>query len=122
MLIAIVDDDHAIMDMLSLLFESSGYATVVVHEASRAYPTIKEQQPAVVIQDVRMEQPDTSWQVLAQLRQDAATVHIPVIIMSANHNGHKKAQEQALERSAFIAKPFTPELLLDTVKQLTRST
>ena len=118
MRIAIVDDDRLWTDLLTLVLHSQGYDTTVVHDSQQAYGTIKAQQPALVLQDLRMEHPDSGWRVLAQLQSDPATVQIPVIMMSAERDIEQQARHRGLDQVAVFAKSGDLDVLLEWVTQL----
>ena len=84
--VVVVDDNRIFVDLVRDLLEDEGWETVALHRGDAAFATIKREQPDLVILDIRMEEPDTGWQVLALLVLDPATRHIPVLMSSSDWN------------------------------------
>jgi CheY-like chemotaxis protein len=81
-LVVIVEDDKNFADILFDYSQEHGYKSVMVNEGTNAFDIIKEKQPDAVILDIMLPGKD-GWQILKELKQDEATMHIPVHMMSA---------------------------------------
>lgn len=74
------------------------------------------EQPALVVLDIRMEQPDAGLRVLHELRENPETAGLPVLICTADtrfareHGAWLRAHGYGL-----VAKPFDVEALLARV-------
>lgn len=116
-LVAVVNDDLAFMTLIRDFLEGEGYETILVYESVRAHATIAEARPALVILDIRMEQPDSGKQVLEQIRQDPSTAKIPVIICSADQPFLRDNSDYLRSRNVTtIPKPFDLDALLALVQ------
>lgn len=108
--VLVVDDEDDIRVVVRQMLEAKGYVvidTVDPHEALR----IAAQQPVdLLLTDVVM--PRMRGTELAQ-RLHAATPWTKVLLMSAY-----KISEITDSGHPFIAKPFTPEVLADKVRQV----
>ncbi len=80
--ILIVDDDVFIQGHLKEFFEEKGYKTRLSSNGKDALKKILDHPPDVVILDLMMPEVD-GFSVLDQLRKNASTAHLPVIILSA---------------------------------------
>ena len=114
--IAVVNNDTEFLELMQDLLSVEGYETVICREGDKAFALVKELQPALVVLDIRMDQPETGWVVLELLRLDPETTQIPVIVCSADAPflREKAASLQAL-RCDVLEKPFDLETLLDKV-------
>ena len=111
--IMVVDDDRAILDMVSELLDYEGYPVIAVSESRDAVTWASDEQPALILLDMMM--PEMSgWQVLAALRANPTTLHIPVVLLSARHDLSALAENLKVE--TFLEKPFEIDDLLDVVR------
>jgi PAS domain S-box-containing protein len=105
----------ALMDaMLGRLPGVRVLATMVPAEGLRL---AHEQQPALVLLDIQLPGMD-GFDVLARLRADARTAHIPVIAVSANALPGDIDAALAAGFAAYLTKPLELELLLHSVRSV----
>jgi two-component system phosphate regulon response regulator PhoB len=60
----------------------------------------------------------TGIEVAKELRQDAATANIPIIMLTAKGQEKDKEQGRALGTYAYLIKPFSPLELLEKVQEV----
>ncbi len=116
--ILVVDDDGAILELLDLLLELEGYEVVTLQASQHTCHRAALLQPALVIHDLQMEQPDTGWRVLRQLRATPATAHIPMLITSAALGLEEQAAHMEVDHFVTMRKPFLVEPLLAQIRRL----
>jgi len=106
-LIIVVNDDTAFLELMEQLLEEEGYRTEVLKSTKSAVERIKEQRPALVILDVRINNEEAGLLLLDLITLDPETTSIPVIIASANLKS-LAGRERELEGKGIyvIAKPF----------------
>ena len=80
-LILSVDDDPAVLDLLSRNLNREGYSVRTATNGRDALVLAKELQPRLITLDVMMPSMD-GWSVLTALKADAATRDIPVVMVS----------------------------------------
>ncbi len=103
----IVEDDPYYARMLLDLAHDKGFKGLVAPRGSEALALAREFHPAAVSLDVFL--PDMlGWTVLNHFKQDPATRHIPVQMLTLDED-----RQHALARGAFahVTKPSTPEEL-----------
>lgn len=81
--IVVVNDDTTFLTLMAQIIEDEGWEAIVLREGTTAYERVKQEQPDLVILDLRLEQPDAGWKVLEMVKLDPETSHIPVIVCSA---------------------------------------
>ena len=86
-----VEDDASVAQMYRLKLELDGYAVDVAGDGLAALEKARAQRPDIIFLDIRLPKLD-GLAVLEELRADAATAAIPVVILS-NWN-----EEQLVER------------------------
>jgi CheY-like chemotaxis protein len=115
--ILVINDDTSFLTLMSeLLSEVEEYDVQVHREGSKAYQFVKDQQPDLVILDIRIEGQDVGWAILECLTLDPKTRRIPLIVCSAairELDAHRDLLDQyGIE---ILAKPFDLDTLLDKV-------
>jgi CheY-like chemotaxis protein len=113
--ILICDDDEGILDVLELILEETGHTIVPEINSLNVLALLDQQKPDLVILDLWM--PVLSGdQLLKMIRTIPAYSHLPVIIVSASRDGEQIATDHSA--SAFIAKPFDYDSLIEMVEKL----
>jgi two-component system OmpR family response regulator len=118
-LIAVVDDDPDILDMLRAALAYQGYRSVLWQTGTDAQLMIRREQPDLVILDLWLEERTTGETVVDVMRLDAITTAIPVLIIS----GHVHELRGSLRRLQalgchVLAKPFTLDDLYGAIATL----
>jgi DNA-binding response OmpR family regulator len=57
-LIAVIDDDHDILDASSLVLSAKGYEVITADNPDDGYKIVKNKKPDLIILDVMMNEPD----------------------------------------------------------------
>jgi DNA-binding response OmpR family regulator len=119
-LVLVVDDDLGIMNLVFSTLEKRGYRVIGTKTARSALAVARTVKPDIVLMDLQMPGMD-GFEGTRQLRADAATAAIPVLIVSASAD--EEDPYRALEAGAdgFVAKPFDAQYLIDYVDKLTRA-
>ena len=105
--ILIVDDEEDVLDLLQLVFETSGFAVRRASSGKTAVSSAWEEPPDVVLLDVMMPEMD-GWQVLRTLKGDERTRNVPVVMLSARAERRDKMIGLQEGAEGYIAKPFSP--------------
>jgi signal transduction histidine kinase/CheY-like chemotaxis protein/ligand-binding sensor domain-containing protein len=79
--VLVVDDDANIRSVLQQEFTEAGYPVRLAENGRQALDMIREEQPGIVILDVMMPEMN-GFEVAAVLKNDPATMDIPIIILS----------------------------------------
>ena len=111
--ILLVDDEPAILKILSIKLKISGYAVVTAPGGQEAIEAFKSDPPDLMVLDVIMPGMD-GFEVLEKVRSFSA---LPVIVYSAKNENSEKAFE--LGANEFLTKPFNIEEMMNKVRVLT---
>jgi HAMP domain-containing protein/signal transduction histidine kinase/DNA-binding response OmpR family regulator len=109
--VLIVENDLAFARVLLESARERGFKGVVTSQGTAALTMVNELQPAAIMLDIFL--PDIEgWRVLSRLKNDLATRHIPVHVIST-----EEARDRALDSGArrFIAKPIQSRKAVDDV-------
>jgi CheY-like chemotaxis protein len=82
MVVAIVEDQAAIAELLHDMLEDAGYAPVIIRSPETAAWEIRAAGADIVLLDIMMPRKN-GWEVLDELRADELTRDIPVVLTSA---------------------------------------
>jgi twitching motility two-component system response regulator PilH len=118
--IAIVEDQAAIAELLHDILDDAGYLPVVVTEPEAALETIKRTGAEIVLLDIMMPRRN-GWEVLDDLRADSATREVPVVLTSAVYDRIGRRPLPIGGPIRFAAKPFDMSDLLGTIESLIES-
>jgi DNA-binding response OmpR family regulator len=83
--IAIVNSDRALLDLLDDLLTEMNYTVRTYLTDSSTYPALQQLQPDLIILDVGMQASAAGWPLLKLLQFDPATMHIPVLVSTVDH-------------------------------------
>ena len=115
MLVLVVDDEVAIVELLAELLTDEGYQVQAVYDGRSALSLLHTGlRPRVVITDIMMPGLD-GWALYRALRHDLPLEEVGVILMSA---GFKRPAEFKDPRATFITKPFSVYEMLDAIERV----
>jgi HAMP domain-containing protein/CheY-like chemotaxis protein/nitrogen-specific signal transduction histidine kinase len=110
----IVEDDPHYARVLRDLSRDKGFKVLVATRGAEALSLAHEYHPTAVSLDVFL--PDMlGWTVLNHLKQDPATRHIPVQMLTLDEDRHHGLTRGAF---AFVTKPTTPEGLENALARI----
>jgi CheY-like chemotaxis protein len=114
----VVEDDTRFATVLRDMAREHGFNVIVAQHGADALRLATDYLPTAISLDVFL--PDMlGWAVLARLKHDVNTRHIPVQILTVDEERHS-----SLERGAFsfLAKPGTTESIGDALERIRRYT
>lgn len=80
-IIAIIDDDPAIVDSIKATVEANGYATITANSGEAGLEAVSRTKPDFVFCDIMMEQVDTGIGTASKIRRLYSD--IPIFILSS---------------------------------------
>jgi excisionase family DNA binding protein len=116
-LILIVDDDDRLREFVRVNLEMEGYSVREAADAEQGLAALEEEPPDLILLDVMMPKVD-GWEMLRRVQERHGVGSIPVIMFSGKVD--EEAMRDAASRGAqgFIGKPFNPQQLIESTKQL----
>ena len=117
--IAVINDDTTFLDLMRELLEEEGnYEVLICREWDSAYQFVKQAQPDLVIQDIRIGGEEHGWTILNLLTLDPATRPIPMIVCSAAIQSlHEHQDLLSTYGIRVLPKPFDLDTLLRTIEE-----
>jgi len=112
--ILIADDDKDIVDSITAILDHSGYEVLNVMDGTSVMQAVKAL-PDLILLDIQMPGHDGPT-VCRQLKRQASTKDIPVIIVSASMDVQQKAEQAGADD--YLEKPFDIDVLQQKVFNL----
>jgi len=117
--ILVVEDEPAIMELLKVHLVDAGYEVREAADAETAHTIIKEALPDLLLLDWML--PGQSGLALAkQLRADARTKELPVIMVTARSEEADRVAGLEAWVDDYVTKPFSPRELKARIKSVLR--
>jgi two-component system, cell cycle response regulator DivK len=115
--ILVVEDNEASRDALSRRLERHGYRVLLAVDGSQAISMAHETSPDLILMDLGLPVLD-GWDATRQLKGDAATRHIPIIVLSAHAMTNDRDLALAAGGDDFDTKPVRFQALLGKIEGL----
>jgi pilus assembly protein CpaE len=115
--ILIADDDVETLRLIGLMLQRQGFEIVAATNGAQALEMSHNASPDLIILDVMMPDLD-GYQVTRQLRQDASTADIPILMFTAKSQVEDKVTGYEAGVDEYITKPIHPAELVARVKAL----
>ena len=117
--ILVVEDEHAIQELIALNLEAAGQRAVLADSAEQALERIQEELPDLVLLDWMLPG-QSGLEFARRLRGDARTKNLPIILLTAR--GEEEDKLRGLETGAddYITKPFSVKELQARIKAVLR--
>jgi len=114
--VLVVDDEHLIRQIISIILKSAGYKVVEAVSGNDAFSKMTGRDFALVITDLRMPGMD-GIEFIKQLRSESAYRSVPVIMLTSEFSDFKKSEAEIAGVSEWIVKPFIRQQLLQSVRK-----
>ncbi len=109
-----IDDDPKVINLYERYLKPHGYQVVALTEPKKAVERAKEVQPFAITLDIMMPEKD-GWQVMRDLKNDAETRNIPIVVCSILESQEKGF---SLGASDYLVKPFLQEDMINSLNRL----
>ncbi len=103
--ILIIEDNAANMKLASLLLRNAGHTVLCAVDAESGLTMARADQPDLILMDIQLPGMD-GLAATALLKQDPATVAIPVIALTAMAMKEDQEKTRVAGCDAYIAKPL----------------
>jgi two-component system, OmpR family, phosphate regulon response regulator PhoB len=119
--VLIVEDQADIRKLIRMTLEFEAYE---IHEASDGafgLSLVRAVKPDIVLLDVMMPGEMDGLQVCQAIKQDPATRHTKVVLLTARGQARDREAGQQAGANEYLVKPFSPLQLIDTIERLLES-
>ena len=115
--ILVVEDEPSMVTLIKYNLETAGYILYSARNGRVAITFCQHTLPDLIISDIGMPEID-GFELRQLLLNDEKLRRIPFIFLTAKTRGEDQFRSMRLGVSHFLTKPFEPELLLLTVKDI----
>jgi two-component system alkaline phosphatase synthesis response regulator PhoP len=122
--VLVVDDEADAREFVRTVAEDLGYAILEATDGEEGLTVARAEIPDLIVLDVQMPKRD-GYSVFSELRKDAATRQIPVIMLTGitertgvEIDGDQMGEYLGSEPEAYIDKPIEPATLSATLTRL----
>jgi two-component system response regulator VicR len=113
-----IEDEPEMIDLIRLILGRRGFEVVGAAGGKEGLEKVRQQPPELVLLDLMMPDMD-GWEVYQQMKADEKTKDIPVIVVTAKAQSIDKVLGLHIAKvDDYIAKPFSPQDLLNSVEKV----
>ena len=117
--ILLVEDNEPSRDALGRRLQRRGYEVVLAVDGQEAVSTAREVKPDLVLMDLGLPVID-GWEATRQLKADASTQQIPIIVLSTHAMTNDREQALIAGADDFDSKPVHFERLVEKIEDILR--
>ena len=113
----LVVDDHADSRMIcEIILSRRGFQVMSAGDGKSGLEMARLALPGVILLDIALPRLD-GWSVLEELRREAETAAIPVIVFTAHSLEFEQARAKRAGCAAYLVKPCSPQDIVDEVER-----
>ncbi|MDE3027742.1 MAG: response regulator [Paracoccaceae bacterium] len=115
--VLLIEDEPNIIEAIQFILSRDGWRVSTHSDGTDAAAVVRQMAPDVVVLDVML--PGRSgFEILQELRGDAATQALPILMLTAKSQGRDREMAERYGASQFMTKPFANTEILASVRAL----
>ena len=118
--VLVADDEVHIVQVVAMKLRNNGFEVITADNGSDAYRLCCEEKPDIIITDYQMPGL-TGIELIEKIRGTPEVKNIPVIMLTARGFAIGDGQQEKLNITEFLSKPFSPKELLSRVEGVLQS-
>lgn len=115
--ILIAEDEPSILEALSFVLQRAGWTVHSVTDGEAVLNAVRQERPRVLVLDIMLPK-RSGFEVLKQIRTDAATRSLPVLVLTAKGQAQDRRIAEELGADSFVTKPYSNVDVVDAVRTL----
>lgn len=115
--VLIIDDDRALLGMLSECFATAGYHAVLASNGFEGLKKIEINVPHIVVLDVNMPELD-GMQTCRMIRANEKFRRLPILMLTGRADIKDMIEARRMGADDYLVKPFDPPTLMQKVERL----
>lgn len=117
--VLVVEDERDLNELISFNLGRNGFDVVSSFDGNDAVDKARTQSPDMIVLDIMLPGIDGT-EVTRQLKADAQTAHIPIIMLTARSEETDVVVGLKLGADDYVTKPFSMKILLARLESLSR--
>jgi DNA-binding response OmpR family regulator len=114
----IADDLVPIRQMVRITLSTQGWTILEAENGQKALEMARSEHPDLMLLDVDMGAGPNGFDVCRELKADADTKGIPIVMLTAHDSESDRAVGFAAGAAQYLTKPFGPLELIDTIRTI----
>lgn len=115
--VLIAEDEPSILESLDFILRRAGWSIESVTDGDAVLERVRRAPPRVLVLDVMLPK-RSGFDVLRQLRADAETRSLPVLILTAKGQQQDRRIAEELGADSFVTKPYSNAEVVGAVRKL----
>ena len=115
--ILMVEDTEDNRQILRDLFSATDYQLIEAVDGAAGVAMARAERPDLILMDIQLPVLD-GYEATRRIKADPTLSHIPIIAVTSYALSGDEAKVRAAGCDAYIAKPFSPRVLLAKVREL----
>ena len=112
------EDESEMVELVRIILGREGYHVKGVREGQIGLQAVKEELPDIILLDLMMPDMD-GWEIFRQIKNDEATMNIPIIVITAKAQTVDKVLGLEVAKvDDYISKPFRPQELVERIEKV----
>jgi DNA-binding NtrC family response regulator len=117
MKLLVVDDEGIVLESCRRVLESEGFSVTLAKSADEALAVIEKEDFSLLLMDLKMPVHDGIY-LMRELKQRKK--EIPIIVMSGYSTQETITETDTMGAKLFLPKPFTPDELIEGIREITK--
>ena len=114
--VLVIEDTEDNRQIVRDLLTNAGYEIVEAEDGESGVAMAASVRPDVILMDIQLPVMD-GYEAARRIKADPATAHIPIIAVTSYALAGDEAKTRDAGCDGYIAKPFSPRLLLAKVRE-----
>ena len=115
--ILVVEDEESLLKLQSILLTIRGYTVEGAMDGQVALEAVETMNPDLILLDIMLPKID-GFEVCRQVKTNAATRHIPIIMLTAKKSKEDLVMGEQVGADMYITKPYKLSMVIENIQRL----
>ena len=115
--VLVVDDEIHIVHVVAIKLRNNGFEVITANNGEEAFELAQQENPDIIVTDYQMPVM-SGLELVKELRENEITKSIPVILLTARSFAISEEEQNDLQISTCLSKPFSPRELLGDIEDV----